>query len=74
MPTQEERLTALERFQRETIAAVREQNMFIGQQQGIISAQEVDIQRTLAILEEHSAALHEHSTAIRALLAQLPER
>ncbi len=81
MATQEERLSNLEQFQRETIKAVQEQNMFITAQQGIISKQETDIQRVLVVVEQqtallmdHSATLLQHSEAIRELLSRLPAK
>jgi hypothetical protein len=81
MATQEERITNLEQFQRETIAAVQESNLAITAQMGIVSEQEKDIKRTLAVVEQqtellmqHSAILLQHSEAIRELLARLPAK
>jgi hypothetical protein len=88
MTTHEQRITSLEQFQRETIAAVQESNMHITAQMGIVSEQEKDIKRTLAVVEEHTAQLMlhtatlmqhnetliEHSVAIQELLSRLPAK
>ena len=66
MPTQEERLTALERSQIET-----NKNMTI--LLGVVSEQQKDIKRILLTLDQHTTILTQHSQMLQAILARLPE-
>lgn len=65
MPTQEERLTNLERFQRETIQAVHDTNMNITALLVTVRAQGQDIKRIATTLDEHTDLLKQ-------ILARLP--
>ena len=67
MATQEQRLTDLEHFQRETIQAVRDENVHITALMGVIASQGKDIK----LLVEQGK---EHSTLLREILAKLDER
>ena len=66
MPTQEERLTSLERSQIET-----NKNMTI--LLGVVSEQQKDIKRILLTLDQHTTILTQHSQMLQAMLARLPE-
>jgi len=66
MPTQEERLTTLERSQIET-----NKNMTI--LLGVVSEQQKDIKRILLTLDQHTTILTQHSQMLQAILARLPE-
>ena len=65
MPTQEERLTSLERSQIET-----NKNMTI--LLGVVSEQQKDIKRN-STLDQHTTILTQHSQMLQAILARLPE-
>ena len=65
MPTQEERITSLEQFQRETITAVRETNVAVTALMGAIASQGKDIKLLVEQGKEHSALL-------RQILERLP--
>ena len=71
MTTNEQRITSLEQFQRETLEAVQVSNMYLTSQMGIVHAQEADIQHVLAsieqtmdLLQQHSALLMQHSATL----------
>ena len=59
MPTQEQRITSLEQFQRETIQAVSDQNVHITALMGAIASQGKDIKMLVEQGKEHSALLRQ---------------
>jgi hypothetical protein len=71
MTTNEQRITSLEQFQRETLEAVQVSNMYLTSQMGIVHAQEADIQHVLAsieqamdLLQQQSALLMQHNETL----------
>ena len=66
MPTQEERLTALEQATRESLVHMRDTDMAVTAMVGVIRSQGQDIKRIFETLEQHTAILDQHTTMLHA--------
>ncbi len=66
MPTQEERLTALEQATRESLVHMRDTDMAVTAMVGVVRSQGQDIKRMLETLEQHTELLKE----IKALITK----
>jgi uncharacterized coiled-coil protein SlyX len=77
MPTQEERLTALEQkfvaFQKETVASIQEVDENTTILLGVIRHQGRDIRRIFESLETMNQRLDEHTALLTEILTRLPK-
>jgi uncharacterized coiled-coil protein SlyX len=77
MPTQEERLTALEQkfvaFQKETVASMQEVDENTTILLGVIRHQGRDIRRIFESLETMNQRLDEHTALLTEILTRLPK-
>lgn len=76
MPTQEERLTALEQATRESLVHMRDTDMAVTAMVGVIRSQGQDIKRIFETLEQHTAILDQHTTLLQShsvLLKQISD-
>ncbi len=71
MPTQEERLTALEQATRESLVHMRDTDMAVTAMVGVVRSQGQDIKRMLETLEQHTELLQAIETSIQLLAGNI---